>query len=406
MMRRLNCKAAIVIAAVTGALGQAGGQPLRTNYSFSPIQVPGAADSVAYGVNDHGLVVGEFGNVSFAAPFVVGNKGFAYDGREFRTIEFPGSVFTRAIGVNNSGEIVGEYVLADGLVRAFRFDGQNYDSIQPITGSQATAFDINDNGVVVGVNSVDGFTPTAGFLQRPGQPPEVFSGGPAGDRFYQGINNNEQVAGWSSTMLLAIGFVTPGDVNLFFPGRDTTEATAINDNGIVAGRHGILDFLDLSIDYSGFLYDLAEPGSYTDVALPDAGCTQSCAASLEGLNDSQAIVGFVENASGGLQGFLGKLPDTAASGDYNGDGLRDAQDYEVWRSTFGATGLTLAADGNGDHVVDAADYTIWRDNLPAAAHGKAATAPEPSPLMMLSLLAWKCFGRTGGGVRRRLVIHR
>jgi hypothetical protein len=47
-------------------------------------------------------------------------------------------------------------------------------------------------------------------------------------------------------------------------------------------------------------------------------------------------------------------------GDYDGDNIVEVDDYEVWRRTFGQTGVGLAADGNHDGVVDAADYTIWR----------------------------------------------
>ena len=51
------------------------------------------------------------------------------------------------------------------------------------------------------------------------------------------------------------------------------------------------------------------------------------------------------------------------TGDYNNDGLVDGDDYQIWSSTYGASGSGLAADGNGDGVVDAADYALWRDNV-------------------------------------------
>jgi hypothetical protein len=52
------------------------------------------------------------------------------------------------------------------------------------------------------------------------------------------------------------------------------------------------------------------------------------------------------------------VPDSL--GDYNGDGVIVRTDYELWRSTFGHVGSNLAADGNGDGIVDAADYVTWR----------------------------------------------
>ncbi|MEN1678315.1 MAG: endonuclease/exonuclease/phosphatase family protein [Planctomycetota bacterium] len=67
-------------------------------------------------------------------------------------------------------------------------------------------------------------------------------------------------------------------------------------------------------------------------------------------------------------------------GDFNGDSVVDAADYDLWRDTFGQSGQGLAADGNGDEVVDSADFTIWRD---AVAGGSTANAaPEPQTLML------------------------
>ena len=49
-------------------------------------------------------------------------------------------------------------------------------------------------------------------------------------------------------------------------------------------------------------------------------------------------------------------------GDYDRDGIVEADDYLVWRRSFGQTGPGRAADGNQDGVVDAADYLVWRKN--------------------------------------------
>ena len=64
-------------------------------------------------------------------------------------------------------------------------------------------------------------------------------------------------------------------------------------------------------------------------------------------------------------------------GDYDRDGDVDAQDYAVWKTTFGSAS-DLRADGNFDGVVDAADYAVWRN----AAAVSAATVPEPTSLFL------------------------
>lgn len=75
----------------------------------------------------------------------------------------------------------------------------------------------------------------------------------------------------------------------------------------------------------------------------------------------------------------------ALAGDFNSDGKVDAEDYLVWKSTFGSD-TDLRADGNDNGIVDAADYTLWRDNI--SSNGAAVSLnntqiPEPTSLVLL-----------------------
>ncbi len=73
---------------------------------------------------------------------------------------------------------------------------------------------------------------------------------------------------------------------------------------------------------------------------------------------------------------------TAIDGDFNGDDLVDASDYEKWKADFGKwVAKGGGADGNGDGIVDAADYTVWRNALPEIAEagvGAMQSVPEPA----------------------------
>jgi hypothetical protein len=78
-------------------------------------------------------------------------------------------------------------------------------------------------------------------------------------------------------------------------------------------------------------------------------------------------------------------------GDYDRNLVVNAEDYAVWRNSFGLTGADLAADGNGDESVDAADYVLWRANSSAAAGGAAEAliaAPEPTSGLLLTAAAF------------------
>jgi GH18 family chitinase len=82
------------------------------------------------------------------------------------------------------------------------------------------------------------------------------------------------------------------------------------------------------------------------------------------------------------------LKNETLSGDYNGDGVTDGNDYNVWLSSYGATSGNMSADGNGDGVVDTADYTIWRDHMttgPGSGVTSSQSVPEPATAGQLAV---------------------
>ena len=72
------------------------------------IAVSGADATLAYGINNCGVVAGYY---------VVGDAPHGFYGRpgSLRTLHLPGAIVTRARGINNKGQIVGDYVDASGL---------------------------------------------------------------------------------------------------------------------------------------------------------------------------------------------------------------------------------------------------------------------------------------------------
>lgn len=97
----------------------------------------------------------------------------------------------------------------------------------------------------------------------------------------------------------------------------------------------------------------------------------------------------------------------APAGDYNGDGVVDANDYAVWRANFGKQTIIhgSGADGNYDGIIDEADYVIWRDSLAGGAGSGAfanAEVPEPTAAALLSLAAI-CVFSSSSRPRRRLL---
>lgn len=98
------------------------------------------------------------------------------------------------------------------------------------------------------------------------------------------------------------------------------------------------------------------------------------------LNDQS--ISAAENYA--LAWWVGGSPSHVSMGDYNGDGIVNQADYDMWRSDFGSN--NAAADGNGNGVVDSADYVVWRDHLGQSFGSGAAAVPEPSLAIYLSMV--------------------
>lgn len=74
-------------------------------------------------------------------------------------------------------------------------------------------------------------------------------------------------------------------------------------------------------------------------------------------------------------------PSPYPPGDFDRDGEVTADDYDVWKTSFGST-TELDADISGNGIIDAADYSVWRDHLIAeSASIAAASVPEPSSIV-------------------------
>jgi beta-glucanase (GH16 family) len=80
---------------------------------------------------------------------------------------------------------------------------------------------------------------------------------------------------------------------------------------------------------------------------------------------------------------------TGLQGDYNGDGIVDAEDYTVWRDSLGQSGIGLPADGSGNGTVDESDFQIWKENFGNTQVGAATSTeavPEPATVVPMSVV--------------------
>jgi probable HAF family extracellular repeat protein len=82
------------------------------NGKFKNLDFPGAIETVARGVNDDGVIVGQY--------FLAGTTyGFAFKNGKYLTFSYPGAKATAGLAINTAGQIVGQYQLSDNTFHGF-----------------------------------------------------------------------------------------------------------------------------------------------------------------------------------------------------------------------------------------------------------------------------------------------
>jgi probable HAF family extracellular repeat protein len=128
---------------------------------FPTIDFPGAVETLAAAIDDHGQVAGAYGDTEGT------QHGFLRDKKgAFTTIDHPDAApgidaGTLLLGANNRGQIVGQYLDADLRCHGFLLSRGAFTAIDdPDALSTTGAGDINDRGQIVGF--YDGMTGLGG----------------------------------------------------------------------------------------------------------------------------------------------------------------------------------------------------------------------------------------------------
>ncbi len=118
------------------------------------LDVPGAGDTAAWGINNRGSVVGSFDDYDPLGNFIA-EHGFIWDGSNFSVVDFPGAADTRAYGINDRGEMVGDWddgFIVHGFVRTSMGQFVNFDA-HPGLPSFTDLRGVNATGETVGLYS-------------------------------------------------------------------------------------------------------------------------------------------------------------------------------------------------------------------------------------------------------------
>jgi probable HAF family extracellular repeat protein len=172
---------------------------LRSNGTLQQLPLPkgGFSSSYAYGLNDHGHVVGEaYGGQSSLA------HGFVFDGTTTEEIGDLGGGSSTPLGINNDDHIAGYSANADGYDRAFLYNNGAMGDLGTLGGHYSYATAVNNRDAVVGGSFTD-----------------------ADDNVYHAFV-------WEGSSMV--------DLNTKVTSRAAdwvlTEAAGINDGGVIVGR--------------------------------------------------------------------------------------------------------------------------------------------------------------------------
>ena len=140
----------MVVGSFIGGTGHPTGYVLFNGVS-TPIVVPGALGTYAYGINNRGDVVGLSSNPGTSSGFLL------HDGI-LTSFRVPGAPFTVANGINNAGTIVG-FSNDGNQASGFVLSGGVFTTIRVPDALDTVVCGINDAGTLVGISDgADGIT--------------------------------------------------------------------------------------------------------------------------------------------------------------------------------------------------------------------------------------------------------
>jgi uncharacterized membrane protein len=205
---------------------------------LAPHSVLGGVNfSEAYKINNHGDVVGDYDDGV--------THGFLLHKGVVTTLDFPGADLTIALGINDSGMVVGEWDILDLQGNTLAYHGFTWKdgafSDVEFPGSADTSIlAINNNGDYVGLWDTDINAPAGhGFLSVQGQFTSLDVPGATLTQAND-INETGQIVGLSiDTNGATHGFLKTFDslLAIDYPGAAATEAWGINSAGEIVGVH-------------------------------------------------------------------------------------------------------------------------------------------------------------------------
>ena len=276
------------------------------NFNVTTFDVPDAASTSAFDINDLGTVTGWYFGPNFE-----GIHGFVRTrGGAITTFDVPGSLVTSPNKINREGTITGDYIDLNGFIPVehgfLRDPSGNFTTFDGAAFTTGTSSDgINQSGAVVGSWEDPAIHKTYGFVRQPSGRITSFDLN-FGQRPRTGteplsISLTGDITGdWNAEDGVIHGFVrTRGGAITSFdaPGATSTSGKSINQFGSVAG-----EYVDQNSVIHGFVRN--SDGMIITLDVPGAGTGISQGTVAVGINRSGAVTGFYVDPGYVYHGFV------------------------------------------------------------------------------------------------------
>jgi hypothetical protein len=299
--------------------------PLYAQFTYAPINVPGAVTTEARGINNSGEVVGYYQttttctNTDVRVP-TCPTKGFKLVNGAYVKLMVPNSVSTAIMGVNDYGDLTGFYKKSDGSEHGFIWYHNNVVRTIDFQPNATVPWGINKAGIVVGGfwgTGQQGTFPGGGWVWINGKFSNMNPNNGAAPccESVTGISNNGILTGlvfqsdffmaWmkSSTDEDFFTFPVPGTTN----GCCDTSGTAINNNIDMIGFTGIQGWFTKHIELNEVESSGEVTPQFLNVTFPGQTSSSGPLPTYPfGLNDKHWIVGAYTDSSNHMHGFVAK----------------------------------------------------------------------------------------------------
>jgi uncharacterized membrane protein len=268
-------------------------------FTFTSIDFPGAKVTIVRGINNHGEIVGDYGDSPLHSHAMLIKDGQFLPLAPTTVL---GTNYSEAFKINDRGDVVGYFLGDDGFFHGFLLRKGVLTILDFPGASDTYAYGINESGTVAGswdlLDSNGNLLAGHGYIWNNGNFSDVGFPGSA-DTSVTGINARGDFVGvWDegSTSPIAHGFVfSKGRFISFdvpFPGATWTQGNDINAVGHIVGSYGFA---------SGPIHAfLAVGATFTTIEYPGGAQT-----TVWGINSAGQIVGTYRDYLGGpVHGYL------------------------------------------------------------------------------------------------------